>query len=671
MLWASGIVVIGCTLMAVLGALRTGITWDEPYHVMRLRNYLDDGWFALDWSLDGPLDGAANTAVYGPVTMLLLHTLGVATGAEGWAEVSTQPHAYDVRHLGVVLIGLVGTAAAAAISRRLLGSWTWGLVTAAVLLALPMWTGHLMFNIKDVPVATGYTLVTLGLTSMLVPTRPGAFWRVLALASGTVLVVGTRPGMWVAVALSVAVAGLGVLAGPGSRFRRAVAESLTGLGLAAGVLLMLYPNLFAHPQRLVGSAEQSASFRDRRDAVVGYVPFFVAAQTPLILLGFSLFGLGVAAVALGRHQRTDRARVTVLALVLAQLLALPLISTLMVSDLYNALRQLLFTTPAWAVIATYGMAYACARVTRRRRTGLVAATIVVGLALPTAAQAAQFPYQYTSYNAGLDLTGIHVPSDYWRASVPELLDAIPTDGPVVCSPTRSGPDGIAGADGVDRAAPLSANRFTLDSSVDCRVDPIGPLAPLWAAAGRGTEDALAHDEFYAVIDRDHELPDNCSLVAEVTRQRNLRTVRMTYLARCRLAPPTLSDRPVRFVRDPAEPVMDPALWAFAPLGWVQRNSWTAIDAPGTSAALSFDVTGTCPDNGCRLILDADAPADLIVTVDDVPTGATAGPDGLEIQLPTGATATWVGFTRTSGAPLDLRVRGMRLDAPPQATEESP
>ena len=151
--------------MAVLGALRTGISWDEPYHVMRLRNFLGHGTFALDWAFegDGPTSSTSNTAVYGPVAMLLLHGLAALVGVEGWGSVSTSPAAYDVRHLGVVLIGLAGTAAAAGIARVLLGSWRWAAVTAGALFALPMWTGHLMFNIKDVPVATGYTLMTLSL----------------------------------------------------------------------------------------------------------------------------------------------------------------------------------------------------------------------------------------------------------------------------------------------------------------------------------------------------------------------------------------------------------------------------------------------------------------------------------------------------------------------------
>jgi hypothetical protein len=193
--WLCALVVLVGVAMDVLGALRTGISWDEPYHLMRLENFLHHGWFALDWAV--PREGStavdANTVVYGPVTMLLLHGLAVLTGVEEWGAVSSTSTAYDVRHLGVLLIGLVGTAAAAATTRTLLGSWRWGLFTAAALTALPMWTGHLMFNIKDVPVASGYTLMTLALVSMVAPTRGRRGSRVWGLAAGIVLMVGTRP----------------------------------------------------------------------------------------------------------------------------------------------------------------------------------------------------------------------------------------------------------------------------------------------------------------------------------------------------------------------------------------------------------------------------------------------------------------------------------------------
>ena len=79
-------------------------------------------------------------------------------------------------HLVVALCGLLGVFAVAAIGRRLLGSWSWGLVMAASLMAILMWPGLSMFDIKDVPAATGYTLVTWGLVELLFQQNPGG-WR--------------------------------------------------------------------------------------------------------------------------------------------------------------------------------------------------------------------------------------------------------------------------------------------------------------------------------------------------------------------------------------------------------------------------------------------------------------------------------------------------------------
>ena len=89
---------------------------------------------------------------------------------------------------------------------------------------------------------------------------------------------------------------------------------------------------------------------------------------------------------------------------------------------------------------------------------------------------------------------------------------------------------------------MLAGRFSSDSSVDCRTDPLGPLSPDWTARDLPYDDALPHDEFYVVIDRDHAVPRNCTQLASVTRHRHWREVSMTYVARCRLDPPPLDAR---------------------------------------------------------------------------------------------------------------------------------
>jgi hypothetical protein len=657
--WASLLVVVAGVAMGVLGALRSGISWDEPYHVMRLGNYFEHGWFALDWAVEG--DGStspdANTVVYGPVAMLLLHGLTVLVGVEDWSSVATTPAAYDVRHLGVLLIGLAGTAAAATTTRILLGSWRWALVTAAALLALPMWTGHLMFNVKDVPVATGYTVMTLALVCMVAPVESRRRLRVGGLAAGIVLMVGTRPAMSTAVVAGLVVLAVGVaVAEPSGNARAALAEAAGGLAAAAAVLVLVYPNVFAHPANLIASAQQSADFREGGGAGLGYLPFYVVAQTPLLLLLLFAVGVVTAARFVRRHWRTDTSQATRLLLVGAQLAALPLVAVAKNSDLYNGLRQLLFASPAWAVLVTVGLAAALrwGRATGRAR--LVGAMAVLALAAPTADQALLFPYQYTYYNVALDVTGVHVQSDYWRTSVPELLPSIPTDGQIVCGPTRTGPE--------DDPSRMVAGRYTSDSSVDCRTDPLGPLSSAWTAERLPLGSALPHDTFYALIDRDHEVPANCTRLAAVDRDRHGRQVAMTYVARCRLDPAPLGLAPVAFESPARETNMVPELWAYAAEGWVMRESASAVDAEGMSASLTFEAPPACADRPCALVLDADGPADLVATVNDVPAEIVPAADPVTrlvtVRLRAGTSKAWVTLARRSGAPLGLRLHSIRV-----------
>ena len=191
--------------MVFYGAAQTGIGWDETYHVQRLTNYLDHGWFLIDDEMNGkvPAESAVNKFVYAPVAMLLLHGWSVLVdGSVSAGVVSASPDAFAARHQAIGLIALLGLAATVTLGRLLVGSWRWGLVAAALLSSLPLWSGHAMFNIKDIPVATGYTLVTLGLALIARQEAGGVPRRMvgpITLAAGTCLAVGTRPGIWVGV----------------------------------------------------------------------------------------------------------------------------------------------------------------------------------------------------------------------------------------------------------------------------------------------------------------------------------------------------------------------------------------------------------------------------------------------------------------------------------------
>ena len=519
--------------IAVLGAWRTGVSWDETYHVMRMRTFLEHGWYLLEQDMDGAAPGSwvDQRYVYGPVSMVLLHAWSVVWGVDAPGRVAATDQAYAVRHLGVVLIALVGLAATATITRILLRRWAWGLVSAAVLVAVPTWTGHAMFNVKDVPVATGYTLLTLGLlvVARAPRGRPGLLaGAALTTYAGLLLAVGTRPGIWVGLALSGGVVVLVALVG------RQWARALLLGGVAAAALLSLtaiYPAAFDNPlTALVQGALSSADY-DGKQGSWFYLPLFLTIELPTLI---GLLGLGGTVLAV-RHVRRpagpDRAGRVRLgwSLVLLQTFALPLIAVARESNLYTGLRQLLFAAPGLAVLATLALAalWRWWATAEHRARVVVPVVSVLAIGAPLLVQAQLFPYSYAfssvpanivSPRLAADNRDLEVQSDYWRTSVRELAPQVPVGGYVVCTP-RIDPD--------ERFVARSS-----ESRENCAVDPVGPLAPY--DAERSGEWSRSPTQFLAVDAGSDFVGRNCTVLGRVTRQLWWRTVTMSSVSRCDL-----------------------------------------------------------------------------------------------------------------------------------------
>ncbi len=520
---ATGVVVM------VAGAWRTGVSWDETYHVLRLRNYLDHGWYLLDGDLLGSAPGPWEDQqyVYGPVTMLLLQGWSAIWGLHG---VGDSASAFAVRHLGVCVVAIVGVASSAGLTRLLLGRWAWGLVTAALLLVLPVWTGHSMFNVKDVPVATGYTLVTLGVALLVVRARAASF---AALLGGTALAVGTRPGIWPGLALTVAVAAAYLVH---RRDWRGLAVAVGALAAAYGVLLAVYPVVFRTPvTAMIGAALESSRF-DGTGGHWWYLPLFIVVEVPLGHLVLALTGSALLLRHLARTGVRPDARGVVALLVGLQCFTLPVLAVARQSNVYTGVRQMLFSAPAMAVLATLGLAALVALHRDSASTGvrrLVPVGIGLAVLVPLLAQVQLFPfsYAYSTVTANLAspaverVSGYAVPTDYWRTSVRELAPRIPATGWVTCSPSSAGDGEVL--------------RFSHESREDCGSDPVGPLAPYDdLRAGAGDDSPTS---FLAVVTGGRDVPANCARVAEVTRVLYWRRVEMGHVAACDLVLPAYPD----------------------------------------------------------------------------------------------------------------------------------
>ena len=475
----SGLVLIAGAVITLVGSYQIGSTWDEKTNMQSLQVFFDQGW---NITADALIDGQPNPAyiwgiyVYGPVSLLFTHALSTLAGAESWGQISFSAEAYAIRHVGGALIGLLGVVAGGLIVRLLTRSWRWALLGAAMVVTIPMWTGHSMMNIKDGPVGTGYTVATLGLVLIMrqdyLQRRSVRFLGLFALFAGAFIAAGTRA------ASGIPIAGSAVLAAAiwwllmrrdlslGGRALRLAIRRLveSGLALVATYLALvaLYPNVWKNPFTLAYQAGVvSAKFPFSEPIMFAgswvdqpvpwtYLPGWFLAQLPLLVtfggLGFFVWWVRDVFRSLRVTEVPDRPLLVQSSPVLLQVLLLPVVAVVVQTTMYNAVRQFVFVVPAAAVLGTMGV-WVLVRWIRERNLAqpwLVGTWVLVavGLVVPMVTQALLYPYTYVYYNAAAALRPIdgNWPTDYWRASSNEMMRKLPDDGPESCAyeQTRKG-----------------------------------------------------------------------------------------------------------------------------------------------------------------------------------------------------------------------------------------
>src|SRR6056297_3437470 len=139
--------------LLILGSRAIGVSWDESIHEASLEEFFRSGWFIPRGRVVDGIPRLADASVYAPLGALIAHGLGAMTGAHPWFSASYAAGAYEIRHLAVALISVLGLLAVAASARFIFGRWKWSLLAVAATLSIPLFLGHSMFNIKDAPVA--------------------------------------------------------------------------------------------------------------------------------------------------------------------------------------------------------------------------------------------------------------------------------------------------------------------------------------------------------------------------------------------------------------------------------------------------------------------------------------------------------------------------------------
>jgi hypothetical protein len=389
-----------------------------------------------------------------------------------------------------------------------------------------------MFNMKDTPVATGHTLVTLGLVALAL-CKPATKWLPLALSgaavtAGTVLMLGTRPGMWPSLVASLVVFGIIVLRTGPDRTKTHIAWLLgtvsATLLASYAALLAIYPRVFSTPMTtLKVSAFGSADYTCRHSCPPhsrDYLPGHLLSDLPLGLGALMAVGTVVAVILLVVQRRRSTV-LDCLALVGSQAFALMAAAIILDSNVYHGLRQVLFAIPALAVLAAVGLAALLTKSPTGAPRRVVAVAAAVALVLPTAVQFALFPYQYTYINVAaeqLGTIGAKVDNDYWRTSFREYVRTGPHDVKIICPFLRTG--------GVPRR-----------KATDCRTRGAYTLSAFWR--GRAAPDQPRTNEFYAIMHGHRPDPPNCRSYRHVERWQNLKRTVISQMFKCH--PPTRAE----------------------------------------------------------------------------------------------------------------------------------
>ncbi len=534
---AAAVAIIAGIVMVFVGAAKSGVTTDEPLHVKRLQAFFTDGLYVLnsERATAGPNELPDSAYVYGPATALTMHWFNVLAANETTVDdeaevqqpevVSSRVKAFVVRHFAIASLSLFATLAVFGLGWLLLGSWRWGVVAAGVLAALPAWTGSAMFNMKDSPVGTGYTVMTFGLVATVMATRARGRLELLecclaavAMVPGIALMVGTRPGMWPAVLVAV-IALCVIMAIGGALHWQLVATLTAGLAMSYAALWQIYPRVFSHPVAMLRkSVSASTEFPHSLPPGRGYVFQNTLIEWPIFLLLFMVLGTAVAAGLCWKLLTTDPHHSAALALVGAQAFVMPLAAVVMNANLYHGLRQLLFAFPGQAVLATVGTAAALSMVPTLRGRRLLVGIAIAAMALPMVVQARLFPYQYAYGNVAAELSGAFIGNDYFRSSFREYVDEVPTTVGTRCLTQP--------VDG-----PLNYR-----SDKDCR-NVFGSLKPFWLERWKHARYDPEARHFYLISRFQVEVPENCRVIREVTRHRNLKRVVMSRLSDCTYEPP--------------------------------------------------------------------------------------------------------------------------------------
>ena len=123
------------------GSLKIGYNIDEPYHLIDGQNWLSKFSYVTDYP---------TSYIYGPLMGGLSNLLNTLIGNGSIGNYVHNALTFELTHLITAFVGIIGTLSFLLLSKKITSHTYLGLLTTTFLFSIPLWTGNIFHNLKDV-----------------------------------------------------------------------------------------------------------------------------------------------------------------------------------------------------------------------------------------------------------------------------------------------------------------------------------------------------------------------------------------------------------------------------------------------------------------------------------------------------------------------------------------
>jgi hypothetical protein len=419
------------------GVMTIGYNIDEPYHLIDGQNWISRFSYVTEYP---------TSYIYGPLIGGISNLINTLIGNGSIGNYIHNALTFQVTHLITALVGLMGTLTFLLLRKTMNLFHYVGLLTVFILLSIPVWTGNLFHNLKDIPLATGYTLISTGLILFVLnfSNKKIKTASQLIICVAILLIMGTRPAIIFPISLSFLFAFAFLWKIKGVRLFEILKSFLPILFFLIVSTALILPQFLSEPRisllRLLGVSSEfpwtgttlTAGKLYEASFSIDYYLLWLFAQTPLLTLAFFLLGMFFFFKNIWKDRLSDANFVLVIFFI--QFMTVPLYALIVQSAIYNGLRHILFIYPAIAFFAAFGFVSLWQVLKSPLQKNVMAFSLVVSILTPNIESLILRPFQQLYFNpviSALFTVSTSWETEFLGTSFREAIQKIPQEGRVV------------------------------------------------------------------------------------------------------------------------------------------------------------------------------------------------------------------------------------------------